>query len=186
MTKRGATCTPARKTQRNCTLEDSWPSGEIDEVSTRYIQFSVGCPEQMQLHMDRISLYVAGAGGSGMRCKIYYSLDPLFTAPVQIAEFASMAGNTAYLVSHDLVETLTSGQQLYLRIYPWYNGGAANAKTICLADVTFHGYATSAGSSIGLLSSHPAAAQPAYDLLGRRLPSAARLCIQGGKPLFRQ
>lgn len=175
-----------RKTQRNCTLEDSWPSGEIDEVSTRYIQFSVGCPEQMQLHMDRISLYVAGAGGSGMRCKIYYSLDPLFTASVQIAEFASMAGNTAYLVSHDLVETLTSGQQLYLRIYPWYNGGAANAKTICLADVTFHGYATSAGTSIELLSSHPAAAQPACDLLGRRLPSAARLCIQGGKPLFRQ
>lgn len=171
----------SRKTQRNCTLEDAWPANEIDEVSTRYIQFSVQCPADMKLNMDRISLYVAGAGGSGMRCKIYYSLDSLFSAPTQIAEFASMAGNTAYLVSHDLVETITDGQQLYLRIYPWYNGGAANAKTICLADVTFHGYATAAGTGIEQVRQAEASLQPCYDLLGRRLGSAAGFSVQGGR-----
>jgi len=113
----------SRKTQRNCIEGDAWPAGEIDEVSTRYIQFAVQCPAEMQLDLDRISLYVAGAGGSGMRCKVYYSLDPLFSAPTQIAEYAAMAGNTAYQVNADLAETLSAGQQLYLRIYPWYSGG---------------------------------------------------------------
>lgn len=176
-----------RKTQRNCTLEDSWPSGEIDEVSTRYIEFAVECPAEMKINMDRISLYVAGAGGSGMRCKIYYSLDPLFSAPTQIAEFASMAGNTAYLVSHDLVETINEGQQLYLRIYPWYNGGAANAKTICLADVCFHGFASAAsGNGIEHVNQDEVATQPSYDLLGRRQTKVTGLCIQDGKTMFRQ
>lgn len=173
----------SRKTQRNCTLEDAWPSGEIDEVSTRYIQFSVQCPAEMKLNMDRISLYVAGAGGSGMRCKIYYSIDPLFSAPTQIAEFAAMAGNTAYLVSHDLVETLQSGQQLYLRIYPWYNGGAANAKTICLADVSFHGFATAATSAIEQVQLEPSV-QPCYDLMGRRLAAPEGFCMQNGKLVY--
>jgi len=171
----------SRKTQRNCTLEDSWPSGEIDEVSTRYIQFAVQCPAQMKIDFNRISLYVAGAGGSGMRCKIYYSLDSLFASPVQIAEFASMAGNTAYLVSQDLAETISDGGQLYLRIYPWYNGGAANAKTICLADVYFHGFATSVGTGIEQVGIEPVTDQQRYDLMGRRTSSAAGLCIQEGR-----
>lgn len=169
----------SRKTQRNCTLEDSWPSGEIDENSTRYIQFSVQCPADMQINMDRISLYVAGAGGSGMRCKIYYSLDSLFSAPTQIAEFASMAGNTAYLVSHDLVETISNGEQIYLRIYPWYNGGAANAKTICLADVYFHGFASAMGTAIERVGQDETSAQPKIDLFGRRQASISGLGIQG-------
>lgn len=175
----------SRKTQRNCTLEDQWPSGEIDENSTRYIQFAVQCPDEMKIDMDRISLYVAGAGGSGMRCKIYYSLDPLFAAPTQIAEFASMAGNTAYLVSHDLVETLHSGDLLYLRIYPWYNGGAANAKTICLADVYFHGFASADGSGIEQVIATPAHSAPCYDLMGRCVAQPSGIYISGGKKFWK-
>lgn len=174
----------SRKTQRNCTLEDSWPSGEIDENSIRYIQFSVQCPAEMQINMDRISLYVAGAGGSGMRCKIYYSLDSLFSAPTQIAEFASMAGNTAYLVSHDLVETISNGEQIYLRIYPWYNGGAANAKTICLADVYFHGFASAMGTGIERVGQDKAFVRPEIDLFGRRLLSSRGYGVQGRKLIY--
>ncbi|MCR5361396.1 MAG: Ig-like domain-containing protein [Bacteroidales bacterium] len=140
-----------RKTQRNCTPEDSWPSGEIDEVSTRYIQFGVRAPEKTVINIDRISMYVAGAGGSGMRCKVYYSLDSLFSQPVQIADFSGgMAGNTALEVNADVVESIEDGEPLYMRIYPWYNGGAANAKTICLADVCVHGYAQAASSSVSI------------------------------------
>ena len=137
----------SRKTQRNCIVGDAWPAGEIDEVSTRYIQLGVKAPEQTVINVDRISMYLAGAGGSGMRCKVYYSLDSLFSAPVQIAEFTSMAGNTAYLVSQEVVESIEDGQELYLRIYPWYNG-AATGKSIALADVCIHGWASSADQSV--------------------------------------
>ena len=141
----------SRITQRNCTPENSWPSGEIDEVSTRYIQFGVRAPEKTIVNVDKISMYVAGAGGSGMRCKVYYSLDSTFAQPVQIADYSgSMTGNTAYAVSADVVESIEDGECLYMRIYPWYNGGATNAKTICLADVYVHGYSQSMSSSVTL------------------------------------
>lgn len=132
--------------QRNCVAGNKWPAGEIDEVSDRFIQFGVSAPENTSIDIDKISMYVAGAGGNGMRCKIYYSTDAQFANPVQIKEFASMTSNTAYLVTAEPVLTLDEGESLYLRIYPWYSG-EATGKTICLSDVTIHGVAKSGNSS---------------------------------------
>lgn len=178
-----------RKVQRNCTLEDMWPAGEIDEVSTRYIQLGVKAPAQTAIDIDRLTMYVAGAGGSGMRCKIYYSLDSLFSSSTQIAEMASMAGNTAYLIEQSLVERIEDGGALYIRIYPWYNGGAANAKTICLADVEVHGFASAATTTaIEEIRSPKASAaeSPAFDLLGRPASSSKGLRISQGRKLIQQ
>lgn len=136
----------SHKTQRNGTLDGSWPAGEIDEVSTRYIQFAVQAPAETDINVDKISMYVAGAGGSGMRCKVYYSTSSNFADPQQIYANTSMAGNTAYYVEAKPTFKLSEGERLYIRVYPWYNG-AASGKTICLSDVTVHGYATAAESS---------------------------------------
>ncbi|MBQ2169415.1 MAG: dockerin type I repeat-containing protein, partial [Prevotella sp.] len=38
---------------------------------------------------------------------------------------------------------LEEGQELLVRVYPWYNG-AATGKTICLSDLRIHGMATDA------------------------------------------
>lgn len=136
----------SRKTQRNCIEGEAWPAGEIDEVSTRYIQLGVKAPADTRIDVDKISFYVAGAGGSGMRCKIYYSTDSTFASSTLIQEFASMAGNNAYYVECVPVVGIEDGASLYLRVYPWYNG-AATGKTICLADVMIHGIASSAGGN---------------------------------------
>ncbi len=133
----------AHKTQRNCIEGKNWPAGEIDEVSTRYIQFGIQAPAETDINIDKISMYVAGAGGSGMRCKMYYSTHADFSDPQQIYANVSMAGNTVYKVDFTATEKIGEGERLYLRIYPWYNA-AANGKTICLSDVTIHGVATSA------------------------------------------
>lgn len=129
------------KTQRNLIKGDSWPAGEIDEVSTRYIQFAVQTPAETEINIDKISMYVAGAGGSGMRCKIYYSTSSNFADPQQIYANTSMAGNTAYYVEAQPTFKLGEGERLYIRVYPWYSS-AASGKTICLSDVTVHGVAT--------------------------------------------
>lgn len=129
-----------RKTQRNLLDGGTWPAGEIDEVSTRYIQFGITASEGTELNIDKISLYVGGAGGSGMRCKIYYSKDDFVTAPL-LKEFQSMTSNTMNFVSAIPVVKITAGETLKLRVYPWYNG-EATGKTICLADVNIHGVAT--------------------------------------------
>jgi hypothetical protein len=41
------------------------------------------------------------------------------------------------------VLTVKEGQELLVRVYPWYNG-AASGKTICLSDLTIHGMAVTA------------------------------------------
>ncbi|WP_439129760.1 GDSL-type esterase/lipase family protein [Polaribacter sp.] len=130
-----------RKTQRNLLNGDVWPAGDIDEVSTRYIQFGISASENTELNIDKISLYVGGAGGSGMRCRISYSKDDFATTSV-LEEFQSMTSNTMYAVSKIPVIKLAHGETLKLRVYPWYKN-EASGKTICLADVNIHGVATS-------------------------------------------
>ncbi len=132
------------KTQRNVIDNDTktWPAGEIDEVSTRYIQFGITANDETRLQIDNISLYVGGAGGSGMRCKIYYCLDENFGDDATlIEEFSSMTSNTMNYVSTTPIVSLSAGESLYLRVYPWYNG-TASGKTICLSHVTIHGVAS--------------------------------------------
>lgn len=128
-----------RKTQRNLIDGGAWPAGEIDEVSTRYIQFGISAAQGTELNIDLISMYVGGAGGSGMRCRISYSTDDFSTTSVA-GEFTSMASNTMYAVSKIPVVKIPYGKTLKLRVYPWYSS-AATGKTICLADVKIHGVA---------------------------------------------
>lgn len=144
--------TPDRKTQR-CLIEgDNWPAGEIDEVSNRYIEFAVKVADGATMNVDKISMYVGGAGGSGMRCKVYYSKEADFANPVLIKEHTSMPGNTMLLTEATPALKLTEGETLRVRVYPWYNG-AASGKTICLSDVTIHGWGEFAQQAIETVGS---------------------------------
>ncbi len=132
-----------RKTQRNLIDGEKWPEGEIDEVSTRYIQFGITAAAGTELKIDSIGMFICGCGGNGMRCKIYYSTEADFANPQNIFFPASMPANNMLEVSARPVVSLKEGQTLLVRIYPWYNG-AATGKTICVSDVTIHGKAMDA------------------------------------------
>lgn len=134
---------PTRKTQR-CLIEgDTWPKDEIDEVSTRYIQFGITAAQGTTLSIDNISMFVCGCGGNGMRCKVYYSTSPDFADPQNFFMPASMPANNMLEVYVKPVVSLSEGQSLLVRVYPWYNG-TATGKTICLSDLTIHGMAMDA------------------------------------------
>lgn len=141
--------TTERKTQRNLIVGGTWPAGEIDEVSTRYIQFGIQANQATELNIDSIGLYVGGAGGNGMRCRVWYSLNEDFSNAVAIGDFSgSMVSNTMYAVSATPVVRLTAGETLYLRIFPWYNSSSpATGKTLCLSAVTIRGIARDASST---------------------------------------
>ena len=141
-----------RKTQRNVIEGLTWPAGEIDEVSTRFVQFGISASHGTVLNLDSIGLYIGGAGGSGMRCRISMSKNR-FSDYTAIKEFSSMTSNTMYAVSSIPVVSLAEGDTLLLRVYPWYNG-TATGKTICLADVTFHGIAANTTAVTSLQSAH--------------------------------
>lgn len=137
----------SRKTQRNVIEGESWPAGEIDEVSTRYIEFAVQPAKGTTLKVDSMSMFVCGCGGNGMCCKIYYSKEENFANPVNIFEMKSMPANNMQYVCSMPVLSVNEGETLRIRVYPWYNN-AATGKTICLSDVTIHGIAVDSTTGI--------------------------------------
>lgn len=137
----------SRKTQRNVIEGESWPAGEIDEVSTRYIEFAVQPAKGTTLKVDSMSMFVCGCGGNGMCCNIYYSKEENFANPVNIFEMKSMPANNMQYVCSMPVLSVNEGETLRIRVYPWYNN-AATGKTICLSDVTIHGIAVDSTTGI--------------------------------------
>lgn len=137
-----------RKTQRNIIEGEAWPAGEIDEVSTRWIEFAVKPAKGTSFNVNEISMYVCGCGGNGMRCKIYYSKEDNFANAVNIADFSgSMKANDMMLVKATPVLEVGENETLRVRIYPWYSS-AATGKTICVSDVKVGGVAVDSTNGI--------------------------------------
>ena len=171
----------SRKTQRNLLTGDNWPADEIDDNPERYIEWGIKPATGMKLDIDQISLFVAGCGGNGMCCHVYYSTDN-FETRTTIFEMKKMPANNPQWVEAKPVLTVNEGQQLLVRVYPWYNG-AASGKTICLSDLRIHGMASEAVTD-GVQSvavPQQQTAETIYDLLGRRYTSAHK-----GLSLMRQ
>ena len=155
-----------RKTQRNLLSGDAWPADEIDDNPGRYIQWGIQPAKGTTLSIDELSLFVCGCGGNGMCSHIYYSTDG-FETRTTIFEMKKMPANSMQYVKAQPVVTLSEGQQLLIRVYPWYNG-AATGKTICLSDLLIHGMAKDVSAGIESSTLPEASSTHYYDLLGRR------------------
>jgi len=167
----------SRKMQRNLLTGDSWPADEIDDNPERYIEWGIQPASGMTLSIDEISLFVSGCGGNGMCCHVYYSTDD-FETRTTLFEMKKMPANNPQYVENKPVVKLQEGQQLLVRVYPWYNG-AASGKTICLSDLYIHGMATDAtAAGIRSVGAESHKTQQYYDLQGRPQSSFRRgLCI---------
>lgn len=163
----------SRKTQRNVIEGEKWPEGEIDEVSTRYIEFGLTAVEGTELSIDEISYFLCGCGGNGMCVNVWYSTNADFSDAKQMYHAVSLPANNMQYVTETPVLTIPAGESLRLRFYPWYNG-AATGKTICLSDIKIHGYAAQKGDSA--LTPAVAAAETGtayYNLQGIRVETPA-------------
>ena len=138
----------SRKTQRNLLTGDVWPADEIDDNPSRYIQWGIKPAIGTELKIDEISLFVCGCGGNGMCSHIYFSTDN-FETRTTIFEMKKMPANNMLEVKATPVISLKEGQELLVRVYPWYNG-SASGKTICLSDLTIHGMAVDASGATGI------------------------------------
>jgi lysophospholipase L1-like esterase len=136
----------SRKMQRDLIVGDVWPDGEIDDNPERYIQWGIMPATGTELKIDALSLFVSGCGGNGVCCHIYYSVDNFETRST-IFEMKKMPANNPQYVEAKPVVSLKEGQQLLVRVYPWYSG-TATGKTICLSDLTIHGMAVDTAADI--------------------------------------
>lgn len=131
----------SRKTQRNVIEGSSWPAGEIDEVSTRYIEFGITSTPGTRLDIDEISFFLCGCGGNGMCVHVYYSTADDFSDQKLIYSQEKLPANNMQYIKEVPVLSVQDGASLRLRFYPWYNA-AASGKTLCLSDIHFHGYSS--------------------------------------------
>ena len=154
-----------RKMQRNLLTGDNWPADEIDDNPDRYIEWGIKPASGQELKIDLISLFVSGCGGNGMCCHIYYSTDN-FETRTTIFEMKKMPANNPQYVETKPVLTVGDGQELLVRVYPWYNG-AASGKTICLSDLTIHGMAVES-TGISQASTKDSKATAFFTVDGRR------------------
>lgn len=159
-----------RKTQRNVIEGDVWPDGEIDEVSTRYIEFGLSAIEGTEINIDEISCFLCGCGGNGMCVNVWYSVNADFSDAKQMYHYEKLPANNMQYVTDTPVLTIPAGESLRLRFYPWYNG-SASGKTICLSDIKIHGYATQTGddSSLTSVAASEVVAKEYFDLRGIRV-----------------
>ena len=139
---------PSRKTQRNLIEGGTWPANEIDEVSTRYIEFGLTAVEGTTLAIDEISWFLCGCGGNGMCVNVWYSKNEDFSDAHQMFHYEKLPANNMQYVKDTPVLSLAAGESLRLRFYPWYNG-SATGKTLCLSDIKIHGYASTGDSALG-------------------------------------
>lgn len=173
-----------RKVQRNIIEGEAWPAGEIDEVSTRWIEFAVKPATGTTFNVNEISMYVCGCGGNGMRCKIYYSKEDNFANAVNIADFSgSMKANDMMEVKATPVLELKENETLRVRIYPWYNG-SATGKTICVSDVKIGGVAVDGSTGVKTLENNKKATATYYNIYGMRqngMKKGLNIVVENGK-----
>lgn len=162
-----------RKTQRVRIAGGVWP-GEESYVSDRYVQFGITAQEGTKILIDSIVLYVCGCGTNGMQCNILYSDNENFTNPVMIGDFSAKGA----LPNSNLQEVigtpncqLSSGQSLYVRVFPW-SRGSMNGKTVCVSDVKISGVLLEGSTSINKINDDTKSSQTYYSVTGTRLPKA--------------
>lgn len=178
--------TADRKVQRNVIAGEKWPAGEIDEVSTRWIEFAVQPAKGTTLNVDSIGMFVCGCGGNGMRCKIYYSKEDDFANAVNIADYSSsMVANNMMAVSAQPVLSVEEGETLRIRIYPWYNG-AATGKTLCVSDVMVHGVAVDSTTGVKTVTAVESQPSTFYNICGMRqndMKCGVNIVVTNGKAI---
>jgi hypothetical protein len=127
----------------------NWPTGEIDENASRYVDFAITAPAAMEVRITKISMYIGAYSTGFMKCHINTGFGDGFTDVHTIYEAAQTALPNKEMRAIDLTPTLTipAGETLHVRVLPWHEHTSGSGKYILLRDVTIEGQAFEAEST---------------------------------------
>ena len=139
----------------------SWPAESVENPD-RYMQFSVSPKYGYVFDVASISMKLYALGGSNMHANVYYSKDSTFASKIQIGTTMLLGSAPANPnVTASPAFSLVVGEQLFIRIYPWYPVQITTkylvANTVTVSGLT-HPVAyfkTSLGNISGLLQTSP-------------------------------
>ncbi len=121
----------------------NWPTEEIDENASRYIDFSLTAPNTMDVRVTQILMRIGAYSTSYMKCHINTGFGDAFTDVHTIYEAAQKALPNKEMQDIILTPTLTvpAGETLHMRVLPWHEHTSGSGKYILLRDVTIEGQA---------------------------------------------
>lgn len=137
----------------------NWPTEEIDENPTRYLDFAVTAPATMEVRLTGISYEIGAYSTSAMKCHINTGFGDEFTDVKTIYEAATSAltnvaasydkttkefigyGNPLNAVALTPMLTIPAGETLHVRLLPWHEHTSGSGKYICLYNLKIEGQA---------------------------------------------
>jgi len=125
-------------TQRNSITGDTWPNGEIDIVSTRYVQFGLKPAPETSFTVDSIGVYVGAANTNSLKYRVMASKNADFSDAITLENSISNTSNTMTTHSYKPIIQVDESEFFYLRFYPWCSG-TATSKYLCLQNLTISG-----------------------------------------------
>jgi lysophospholipase L1-like esterase len=140
--KTGATVVRLHNANENGT-KTNWPTEEIDENASRYVDFAVTAPATMDVRVTKISMYIGAYSTGYMKCHINTGFGDGFTDVHTIYEAAQTALPNKEMRAIEMTPTLTipAGETLHVRVLPWHEHTSGSGKYILLRDVTIEGQA---------------------------------------------
>ena len=105
-----------------------WPAGEIDEVQSRYLEYSVFIPSKKGVVVEQIEVPIQALGGPGMNIHINYGFGKEFKGVTTIYENTALRKNKKLTISLREPFIVPSGEKLILRILPWYDSNGKPQK----------------------------------------------------------
>ncbi len=121
----------------------NWPTEEIDENASRYVDFAITAPATMDVRITKISMYIGAYSTGYMKCHINTGFGDGFTDVHTIYEAAQTALPNKEMRAIEMTPTLTipAGQTLHVRVLPWHEHTSGSGKYILLRDVVITGQA---------------------------------------------
>ena len=137
----------------------NWPSTEIDENPTRYLDFAITAPASMEVRLTGISFEIGAYSTGNMKCHINTGFGDEFTGVKTIYEAATSAltniapktdsqtkafidyGNPLQSVALTPILTIPAGETLHVHVLPWHEHTSGNGKYICLYNMKIEGQA---------------------------------------------
>ena len=119
----------------------NWPTDEIDENASRYIDFAMTAPSTMNVRVTGISLDIAAHSTSAMCYHVNTGLGEAFTDVKTIAEKVNMTHKTIEHLNLTPMLTIKAGETLHVRVLPWHQNSSGSGKYICVKNVKIEGLA---------------------------------------------
>lgn len=107
------------------TIDNKWPSGDIDVNASRYVELAVSNPEG-NLYIESIFFDLGAVNGKEMMFTALGSTDKGFANSHTFALMENLPKDETKVYKSEKIIKVAKGEQFYIRIYPWYKNQSTN------------------------------------------------------------